>query len=203
LIYSLKVFARYPRVREIVVAVNKGNAEGIRKLIRIYRIKKIAALVLGGKERQDSVGNCLKALDKRDGLVLIHDAARPFIDEGIISRVIAAAEKSGAAVPGMPVKNTIKEVYLIPKHNTLSVKRTIKRDNLWEIQTPQAFRHDLIRKAYARFADLAVTDEAMLIERMGKKVTVVEGGAYNIKITTPQDLIIAQSLCRRFERQPI
>ena len=114
-----------------------------------------------------------------------------FIDDDIIGRCILEAKESGAAIAAVPAKATIKEVD--PAHN---VRVTLKRNLLWEIQTPQVFRKDLILKAYDKFGDIDVTDDAMLVERLGAKVSVVRGTYNNIKITTPEDLVIAQAIAK-------
>jgi 2-C-methyl-D-erythritol 4-phosphate cytidylyltransferase len=121
---------------------------------------------------------------------LIHDAARPFIDRGIISGCVRTAEKYGAAIAGVPVKDTIKEAK-VTSHK-LQVTRSLTRDRLWQIQTPQAFRKSLILKAYRQFGSAEVTDDASLVEKLGAKVAVVKSSYSNIKITTPEDLIIAK-----------
>ena len=193
-IYSLKILNRHPDVSGIIIAVNSNNVKDITKFISDYRIKKAKDIVFGGSRRQDSVRNALKSVDAKADLVLIHDAARPFIDSGIITRVIKAARKSGAAIVGVPVKDTIKETRVISCK--LQVTRTLKRDNLWQIQTPQVFKKSLILEAYKRFGDSETTDDASLVEKLGAKVAVVMGSYDNIKITTPEDLIIARAIAK-------
>jgi 2-C-methyl-D-erythritol 4-phosphate cytidylyltransferase len=189
LIYSLSQLSRHAFIKEIIVVVNTRNAQSIANKIKQYRISKISKIVKGGRRRQDSVLNGLKA--SGCGLVLIHDAARPFIDKGIISRVIKKAGSSGAAVAGVPVKATIKEVT-----SKITVKITLDRNNLWEIQTPQVFDKKLLLKAYKKFGKIDVTDDAMLIEKLGAKVNVVLGSYKNIKVTTPDDLMIAKAIAK-------
>jgi 2-C-methyl-D-erythritol 4-phosphate cytidylyltransferase len=147
-------------------------------------------VVLGGKRRQDSVTRALAALPGKAELVLIHDCARPFIDAGLVSAVIREAEKSGAAVVGVPVKATIKEVH------RGSVKKTLDRKKLWEIQTPQVFKKAVIVEAYKRFGRKTVTDDASLAERVGRRVSVVTGSYSNIKVTTPEDIAIAEAILK-------
>ena len=186
--YSLDVFNRHPAVTDIIVVVNSANIDGIRAQIKKYKIKKAREIVRGGARRQDSVYNALKKLDKRAELVIVHDAARPFISKELVSRAIKQALKSGAAIVGVPVKATVKEA------SGYIVKRTLNRDNLWEIQTPQVFKKNIILEAYKRFRNQDVTDDASLIERLGRKVYLVQGSYANIKITTPEDLSIAKVL---------
>lgn len=191
IIYCLKVLSSHPNIDDIVIAVNSQNFKVLLKKIRQYRIDKIKDIVLGGKERQDSVANCLKVLDSRTELILIHDGVRPFIDKGMVSRVITEAKKSGAAILGMPMKATVKLV----DHRGI-VRKTLNRDELWEVQTPQVFRKKLILGAFEKFGHLPVTDDAMLVEKLGSKVSMVRGSYSNIKITTPEDLIIAGAILK-------
>lgn len=206
IIYPLSVLNRHPWIKNIIIVVNSLNQKNIASKVKEYKITKCRAVILGGKERQDSVQNGLRAIDTRTDLVLIHDAARPFINPRCVSSVIKQAEKSGAAILGVPVKATIKKIIshksqVISKktedrNELLIVDKTLNRDELWEIQTPQVFRKDLILKAYEKFAGLKVTDDAMLIEKMGKEVNVVLGSYNNIKITTSEDLISAEAILR-------
>jgi len=189
--YSLDVLNEHPQIKEIVVVGNSKNIESIRGIIKENKIRKAVRVVLGGQERQDSVLNGLRAINPKAGFVLIHDAARPFITKGLVSLVINEAQKSKAAIVAVPVKSTIKKA-----DDRLRVKKTINRSNLWEIQTPQVFSRKLILKAYKDFGSHKVTDDAMLLEKSGKRVKVVLGAYHNIKITTPEDLIIAKGIAR-------
>lgn len=199
IIYSLNALSRNPEIKDIILVVNRKNLRGIARTIKKYRIPKIKEIVLGGKERQDSVVKGLQSIDPKTGLVLIHDAVRPFIDKRIISSVIKEAKKSQAAIVGVPVKGTIKEVVM--RHALCVARKTIDRRNLWEIQTPQVFKKDLILAAYKKFGKSKVTDDAMLVEKMGVKVSIVRGSYKNIKITTPEDLIIARAIARRWKAE--
>jgi 2-C-methyl-D-erythritol 4-phosphate cytidylyltransferase len=178
--------------------VNSDNYKSIVSKIRRYDIAKIREVVLGGRERRDSVINGLGVIDNRTELVLIHDAARPFIDREILSSVIKEAKISQAAIVGVPVKATIKKVVScqLSVVSRLVVEKTLDRKDLWEIQTPQVFNKDLILKAYKRFKKFPATDDAMLVERLGVKVSVVLGSYNNIKITTPEDLILAEAIVK-------
>lgn len=199
IIYSLESLCKYSLVKDIIIVANLSNIKGIKQQIKRYKIKKIKDIVLGGKRRQDSVRNGLSAADSRADFVLIHDAARPFIGIEVLPVLIKQAKKYGAAIVGVPVKATIKEVRSLRSmgHGSLIVKRTIDRENLWEVQTPQVFKKDLLLEAYDRFGDSDVTDDAMLLEKMGVKVGMVFGSYDNIKITTPEDLIIAQAIAKK------
>jgi len=200
IIYSLNAFSRHPEIDEIIVTANGSNRAKIKKLISRHGITKVKRIVLGGRRRQDSVANALKWLNGRGGLVLIHDSARPFIRKEDISKVIKEAKDSGAAILGVPVKATIKSIVscqlsVVRKY---FVKETLDRNNLWEIQTPQAFRKELILKAYKRSGKVKVTDDSMLVEKLGAQVMVVKGSYDNIKITTPEDLAVAEAIAQRF-----
>lgn len=193
IIYCLKALGEHPSIKDIVVVVNTENKEAVVSQIARYRIAKISAVVIGGVLRQDSVRCGLKAIGADTDLVLIHDAARPFIDKGRITSVITQAKSTGAATLGVPVKATIKQA------RGKFVVRTLDRDSLWEIQTPQVFRKGLILEAYRKFAGLLeVTDDAMLVEKLGVKVSIALGSYYNIKITTPEDLVLAQGIARKW-----
>jgi 2-C-methyl-D-erythritol 4-phosphate cytidylyltransferase len=193
IIYSLEILNNHPLVRGIIVTVNAKNSEGIISEIKRYRINKAIWIIKGGIRRQDSVYNALKATSPKADLVLIHDAARPFIDARLVSRLITQASKTGSAIVGVPVKATIKRV-----KSRCIVEETLNRDNLWEIQTPQVFRRDLIFRAYQKFRDLDATDDSMLIEKLGSRVSVVKGSYNNIKITTPEDLILAEGIAKEW-----
>ena len=192
LIYSLKALSDHPLIADIVVVANASNRIKIIAQIKKARIGKIKAVVLGGRRRQDSVINGLKAVSSKARFVLIHDAARPFINKKILTPVINKAVACGAAILGVPVKATIKEV-----GSKASVAKTLDRSRLWEIQTPQVFSKDLLFKAYKKFGNSAVTDDASLVEKLGHRVTVVMGSYHNIKITTAEDLVLAQAIAKQ------
>ena len=198
IIYSLNTLSKHPYIKDIIVVANRRNLQDIRNKIKQYRIDKIKDVVLGGQVRLASVVNGLRAIDNHTDLVLIHDGVRPFIDRDMVSSVIKTAKSSGAAIVGVPVKATIKRVVScqLSVVSKFIVKKTLDRSKLWEIQTPQVFRKDLILKAYDKFGDIDVTDDAMLVEKLGAKVSVVLGTYNNIKITTPEDLIIAQAIAK-------
>ena len=189
LYYSLKAFED-SAVDEIVLVVGKGEEKFCRKeIVDKYGISKVKAIVEGGKERYHSVFEGLKQTSDAD-YVLIHDGARPFVNQDIIRRCMQEVQKYQACVVGMPVKDTIKiadeEGY---------AKQTPDRKNVWMIQTPQTFSYALSYEAYEEMLkteDTAITDDAMVLERIkGKKSKLIEGSYRNIKITTPEDLLIA------------
>lgn len=189
LYYSLKAFED-SAVDEIVLVVGKGEEEFCRKeIVDKYGISKVKAIVEGGKERYHSVFEGLKQTSDAD-YVLIHDGARPFVNQDIIRRCMQEVQKYQACVVGMPVKDTIK----IADEGGYA-KQTPDRKNVWMIQTPQTFSYALIYEAYEEMLkteDAAITDDAMVLERTkGKKSKLIEGSYRNIKITTPEDLLIA------------
>jgi len=191
LAYSLAALNQHPLIKDIIVVVNPDLRDRVLSLIEELGIKKIHCLVSGGQRRQDSLGCGLKALPQGTEIVLIHDAARPFLDAGIIRRLISAAKKYGAAIAGIPVVGTLKRV-----SKDLAVQQTVDRKGLYEAQTPQVFQKRIILDAYARFKASLVTDDAMLVEKLNKKVVVVPGSRYNIKVTFPDDLVIAEGIAR-------
>ncbi len=188
-IHTLNALSRHPQIKEIILVVSPNSLDSIKGYLKKYRIRKIKELAIGGFSRRDSVRNGLKYVSAQAELVLIHDAVRPFIELEMISRVIEEAGKSGAAVLGVPIKSAVKEI-----DAGSSVIRTLKRECLYEIQTPQVFQRDLIINAYKRFANVAAVDDASLVERLGSPVVVVLGSYFNIKITTPEDLVFARSI---------
>ena len=199
IIHTLEALAKNRDIKRILVAVSPDNLNRFKEVISGYKIGKSLSFVAGGRTRRDSVKNCLKEIFGETDFVLIHDAVRPFISQGLISRLIAEAKKSRAVICGVPVKATIKKVAVRRPSSvvrSLTVAQTLDRENVWEIQTPQVFAKSLLTAAYKRYANRAVTDDASLVEKMGQKVKVIEGSYFNIKITTPEDLILAKAILK-------
>ncbi|WP_071458919.1 2-C-methyl-D-erythritol 4-phosphate cytidylyltransferase [Bacillus massilinigeriensis] len=194
LIHTLRVFEEDEDCSGIVLAVHPDDVLAFKELLAEYAISKIQALVPGGKERQDSVRNGLKAVEGEE-IVLVHDAARPFIRIETISLLTAAAKREGAAIVAVPVKDTIK------KAENLQVTETVERSSLWAVQTPQAFRVSILREAHERAEaeSFIGTDESSLAERIGVKVAIIEGDYDNIKLTTPEDLFFAEAILNKRE----
>lgn len=189
---TLRVFENAAAVSEIMLVVPQSDMEFVReKIVDKYGVRKVRAVVAGGAERQDSVGNALAALDGPCDVVVVHDAVRPFVSVRMIDKVIEEALITGAASIGVAAKDTIKKT-----DDELLVKTTVPRSNLWITQTPQAFRYDLLVGAHARAKEEGFygTDDASLVERLGLPVRMVAGSYENIKITTPEDLKIAEAL---------
>ena len=173
-------------IDRIVIVMSPLNLKWGRRLAAQCRWSKVIDICNGGKRRQDSVA---LGLNKLAGCswVVIHDGARPLVTEAIISRGIAAAVETGAAIAAVPVWDTIKLA-----DNNL-VYETLPRNKLWAIQTPQVFREEIIRRAYRNASD-EVTDDSSLVELIGCPVKIYSGSYDNIKLTTPQDLILAEIL---------
>ena len=172
-------------VDEIVVVLGKENLDWGRKLKDKYAWSKVSQLCLGGARRQDSVRKGLKKLTDCQWVV-IHDGARPLLDIDLIEKGLFQAVETGAAVAAVPVKDTIKIVS--PEG---FVQETPQRDRLWSVQTPQVFRFDLIKRAHEEISE-DVSDDAMMVEKLGYKVKLYMGSYNNIKITTPEDLALAE-----------
>ena len=185
---SVAAFDDHPDVAEIVVVLPEALVADGGALVG--DVKRRTHIVAGGARRQDSVANGMAAVGSESELVLVHDAARPFASRALIDRVIAAASECGAAVPAIPVRDTVKRVV----RQTRDVAATIPRDEVWLAQTPQGFRRDVLVEAIARGAgSTEATDEAMLAELAGHTVRVVDGDAANVKITQPEDLAAARA----------
>ncbi|MBU0629833.1 MAG: 2-C-methyl-D-erythritol 4-phosphate cytidylyltransferase [Candidatus Margulisbacteria bacterium] len=176
--WSLAAFEKSKEVDGIILVVAKNNIAKAKKL----KSKKLLAIVKSGAERQDSVSNGLNLLPKTAEIVLIHDGARPAVTPESIIASIKTAKRRGAAVVGVPVKDTIKLT-----KGRISIIKTLDRKYLWAAQTPQTFKASLLLKAYAKIKKLC-TDDAMVMEAAGYPVEMVMGSYQNIKATTPEDL---------------
>jgi 2-C-methyl-D-erythritol 4-phosphate cytidylyltransferase len=194
LVRTLDALAAAPAIGGIVVAAPRERVAATRRLLAAHRVRKILSVVEGGAERQDSVWLGLQAAGSPEW-VLVHDAVRPFITSALVARVLAAAARTGAATCGLPVRETVKRVRDdVPPGGELVVDETLDRAGLWLIQTPQAFRRELLWEAHdkARRDGYAGTDDAVLVERLGGRVALVPGRPENLKITTPGDLRAAR-----------
>ncbi len=189
----LDTFQKCKKIDQIVVVMAAKNIEACRKLVKAEGWSKVKDVVVGGKRRQDSVAEGLKRVKDAEWVV-IHDGARPLVTVDLIERGLAAAKDTGAAVAAVPVTDTIKEV-----QDGEIVRRTLPRENLRAVQTPQVFRRDIIENAYKNAAG-DVTDDAALVEKAGYKVKLYIGSYANIKITTPDDLEVAEALVKKHEQ---
>jgi len=180
-------------VHEIILVVRKGMPPAFEALAARFKLQKPFRIVVGGKERQDSVWNGLEALSVTAGLVAIHDAARPCVSEELIAATFKRADETGAAVAAQPITDTIKE-----STDGRLVRRTLDRSRLWSVQTPQTFRVPIIRRALAeaRRCKLVFTDDTAACELIGQPVRLVSNVAPNPKVTRPGDLPFIASLLR-------
>lgn len=192
LIHTLDVFEQDPDCSGMILSVKEEEKREIERMLGRFGITKVAALVEGGTERQQSVAACIKA-HRSGGIVLVHDAARPFIKGDVIRELVDVAHEHGAAIAGVQVKDTMK---LAPGG---IVEETVDRSKLWTIQTPQAFRYELLREASekAEAEGFLGTDESMIVERLGHPVRVVESTYDNVKMTTKEDLLFGEVLLKQ------
>ncbi len=192
LVHTLEVFEGDPSCAGIILAVKADERKPIQAMLDEFSITKVRAIVEGGGERQNSVAACIEVHDA-EGVVLVHDAARPFIRRDVIDELVKVADVYGAAIAGVQAKDTMKYA------PSGIVEETVDREKLWIIQTPQAFRYGLLREA----SDKAIaegflgTDESMLVERLGHPVRIVESTYDNVKMTTQEDLIFGETLLKR------
>lgn len=190
LAWSVEAFQNCPSIHQIIVVVSQKNLKIAQKMAKEQGWLKVSDICAGGARRQDSV---LAGLNKLSNCkwVLVHDGARPFITTDLIERGLEAAKETGAAVPAVPATDTIK----IAGEDKI-VQQTLPRHSLWVVQTPQVFDFNVIKEAY-RQAKNDVTDDASLVEQIGYKVKIYQGSYDNIKITTPDDLALAEALAKR------
>ena len=196
LLRTLKTFSKSARVKNLIVVVAENEIAEVEKILSAEKNLKPYKIVVGGSERQYSIANGLKFLPEDTEIILVHDAARPLISQTVIENVIDAAEKFGGAIAAVPAKNTIK---FVDAENF--VKSTPPRSELVEVQTPQGFKKDILLRAYkkAEEENFLGTDDASLVERLGEKIKIVASDYKNIKITTPEDLKIAEAILIRNE----
>ena len=175
-------------VDQIVGVVRKDQIVATKALVRMFGISKIRTVVAGGQKRQDSVMNGLKEVDSDTRIVVIHDGARPCVKPETIAETVKVAKRTGAAVIGCHIWDTVKYV-----EKGTTVSRTEDRSKLWAVQTPQAFSASVIRRAYAEVVkkNVDVTDDASAVELIGEPVKIVESNVPNLKITTVEDLRVA------------
>ena len=186
--HTLLAFETSGRVDSVTLVVPENDLERARKK---WNYKIVKNIVQGGKERQDSVYNGFKAIDPDTDIVLVHDGVRPFVDPDMIGRSIEAAKEFGAAITAIPVSDTIKQV-----DSEDFVTRTVDRNGLWRVQTPQAFQYAVLDEAFqkAKRDSYYGTDEGSLLEYAGKKLKIIMGSALNIKITRQEDLILGEGI---------
>lgn len=184
--WSLEAFETHEDVDEVILVLKDDS----RKKDYSERYTKIVSVVKGGEKRQDSVLSGFRQIDPmKADIVLVHDGVRPLVSSELIGLIIAAVQEKGAVVPAIPLKDTVKRV------DGQEVKETLEREKLFRVQTPQGFLYSVLKAAFDRAGkeNFYGTDEAVLVERTGKKVYIVQGDPKNIKITTPEDIQIAEA----------
>ena len=194
---TLERFQVCQTVDSIILVVPSHEEEYCQKeIIDRYNVTKVAKIIAGGERRQDSVRMGLEASGGDYGLVLIHDGVRPFVESSLIDRIVTIARKDRAVITALPAKETVKIV-----DSDSMVIKTCDRQQIWLVQTPQIFRYEDIMMAHQRALSEGwedVTDDAVLIEKIGIPVKVTQGSEYNIKVTTPHDLELARFLLKKY-----
>jgi len=192
-VHTLKRFEECESIQEIIVVLPAEESAGFLSMVGKFGLRKLVKVVPGGSTRADSVKRGLMSIRAATAdIVAVHDGVRPFVAVEEIERTVAAAREAGAAILVGPVVDTIKEI------NGDSVVRTLNRKQLRRTLTPQCFRYDLLKRAFENIDvnDPSITDESFLVEKLGERVAIVEGSPANIKITTKQDLLIAEAYLR-------
>ena len=194
LAHTIDAFERTDSVREIILVARAERAAEFEELVRQSAFKKVRRVVAGGKHRQDSVQAGLKSLSADASYVAVHDAARPLVMPEQIERVFAVAREHGAAALAEPVTDTLKRA-----DENRFVTGSVPRDSLYAMQTPQIFARELLERAYACVAsnNLSVTDEVSAVEHLGAKLVLVPNDEWNVNITNPRDLFLAQAALAR------
>ena len=188
--YTLRTLQESDLIDSLVLVVPEKELVNARA-DWLNRPPVVKQLVVGGEKRQDSVFNGYQVLPKNTDIVLVHDGVRPFLSKEMIQETLEVADKFGAAITAIPVNDTLKQV-----NNSGTVLRTVEREGLWRVQTPQAFRFDLLGEAFlkAQADSFYGTDEGSLIEYLGQEVRIVDGSEWNLKITRPEDLLLGESI---------
>ena len=190
IIRTLLVFEKHPDISEIVIPTREDATDALRRLCNEYKITKARKIIAGGSTRVHSVLNGIRAVDKSCGYVAIHDGARPFVTERVVSDTIAAARKYHAAAPMIPIVDTVKE------KDGCFTSKTVDRDGLCAIQTPQIFDRELILGALYNAVEknLPITDDCSAVELIGGRIALTRGDVFNRKITTPEDIVFARAI---------
>lgn len=191
---TLTVFERCDKINEIILVASEKEIMKVTKIATDYGISKLKTVTAGGETRQQSVKKGLAEVSENADVVLVHDAARPLIEEKTICEVIECTISNGAAACGNKNKNTVKKI-----DNDGFIEETLDRERLVEIQTPQGFKRDLIISSYelAERSGFSATDDCMIVENAGKKIKVVFSGSDNIKVTTFDDLALAEMILEK------
>jgi len=187
--YALQTLNNSPFIDAIVIASEKSCVDRMSRIVRRFGFDKVVDVVAGGATRLESVANCLQKIDGFFDVVLIHDGARPFLEEAIIKRSISLAERFGSCVVAVQESDTVKYTA-----GGDFIQKTLDRKHIYRAQTPQVFRRELLIEAYRKRGVKNFTDDSSLVESLGKKVKILEGSYKNIKITTKEDLKLAEVL---------
>lgn len=193
LAHTLRAFEEAATVDSVVLVVPAEDIDRCREeVVSPYGLKKVTRIVAGGEERQHSVANGIRAAGRDWDIIVVHDGARPLVTPEIIDATVEEAARFGAALAAVPVKDTIKVV------SEGAVKKTLPREELWSVQTPQAFSLEILEAAHEKAAEdgFLGTDESSLAERLGVQVRIIMGSYENIKITTVEDITIAECILR-------
>ncbi|MCK5306097.1 MAG: 2-C-methyl-D-erythritol 4-phosphate cytidylyltransferase [Candidatus Omnitrophica bacterium] len=191
LAYTLGKFFHSGSIDTIILTVNSKDLKLARALAKKYGYGNRLKIISGGRTRKESVRRGLKEVPNETDYVVVHDGVRPFFNEKSLSKLLKMAAKHGAAILAVPVVPTVKKV-----GKGLFIESTLDREKLWEAQTPQVFKKELLEKAHKKFCRQKATDDSSLVERLGIKVKVVKGSRKNIKITTPEDLAAVELLIK-------
>lgn len=191
--YSLTAFEKCPDIDSVILVVRKDRVESARAMVRMYGCSKVARVVAGGSKRQASVLIGLDLIGDEAKMVTVHDGARPCVTPELISETIKVAAKYGSGIAGVKLTDTVKYV-----EKGVTVKKTVDREKLWAVQTPQSFKVDLLRKAFdmLKKKGVTVTDEAQAVELVSDSVRLVPSKFSNVKITTADDLVLASAILR-------
>jgi 2-C-methyl-D-erythritol 4-phosphate cytidylyltransferase len=191
-IYALEAIEQSSLIDSMVVVAQKDLCGEFEEIIKQSRLHKVTRIIAGGQTRCESVYNGLKIVDEDSDMILIHDGARPLITTEIVDEAITLCQAYEAVVVAVAVKPTIKKV----DQQELIVEETLNREELWEIQTPQVFKRNILLKAYQQRRENNPTDDAVLVEQLGVRVKVLQGDYKNIKVTTKEDLTVAEAFLR-------
>jgi len=203
LVHTLEKFQSSNLITDIILIAPNEDIEFCKKEFLLkYNFTKLKKIVSGGKKRQDSVSNGLKEVSQDTEIIVVHDGVRPFISSRLLETSIKEAIKKGAAVAAIPVNDTLKKISAQGM-----LENGLNRDSIWRIQTPQVFKKEILIHAFekARQDDFYGTDESSLVARIGNSVHIVKGSELNIKITTPEDMILAESIfhsLQKFKKKP-
>ena len=188
--YALKALEDSGTVDAVMIASDRSSVKRFERLVKRFKFKKVTGIVVGGKTRYESVRNCVAKADKSFDIILIHDGARPLVEKYLIEDSVRLARRFGAAIAALAESDTVKL-----SGKGLFIKKTLNRDEVLRAQTPQAFRRSIIDRAYAlKHAAKGITDDAGLVERLGKRVKILKGSPRNFKITNKEDLKLAEVL---------